>query len=161
MNELNKPPTRTYFAAYGPVGTTHIGITEPDQVTTSGQPSFDSDSDPEAFAAKIESADLTDSLPTLPNEGEQVEKDVVYNYNGKAVVCYQSHIRTHYDPSETPALFGLAKAAGDPWVQPKGAHDAYKFGAIVTRNGKTWKCTATDANGNNVWAPGVFGWTEI
>ena len=45
-----------------------------------------------------------------------------------------------------------------PWVQPTGAHDAYRLGAKVTHNGFTWENTGSDAN---VWAPGVFGWVRI
>jgi hypothetical protein len=44
------------------------------------------------------------------------------------------------------------------WVQPSGEHDAYKMGDIVMHNDQTWIVTQTDANGNNVWEPGVFGW---
>lgn len=43
-----------------------------------------------------------------------------------------------------------------PWVQPLGATDAYKKGAVVTHNGRTW----TSDIDNNVWEPGVYGWTE-
>lgn len=41
------------------------------------------------------------------------------------------------------------------WVQPFGAHDAYRLGAKVTHGGQTWENTGSDAN---VWEPGVFGW---
>lgn len=41
------------------------------------------------------------------------------------------------------------------WIQPAGAHDAYKKGAKVTHNGQRWT-SSVDAN---TWAPGVFGWT--
>lgn len=40
------------------------------------------------------------------------------------------------------------------WVQPTGAHDAYKAGARVTHNGQAWTSTV-DAN---TWEPGVYGW---
>jgi hypothetical protein len=43
-----------------------------------------------------------------------------------------------------------------PWSQPSGATDAYQIGDRVTYQGSTWVSTAA----NNVWAPGVFGWTE-
>ena len=48
------------------------------------------------------------------------------------------------------------RADGDPWAQPQGAHDAYRIGAVVTHNGKTWE-SLTPAN---VWGPGVSGWRE-
>lgn len=44
-----------------------------------------------------------------------------------------------------------------PWVQPLGATDAYNTGDKVTHNDKTWE-SACD---NNVWEPGVYGWTEV
>jgi len=43
------------------------------------------------------------------------------------------------------------------WVQPTGAHDAYRLGAKVTYQGFTWECTSD----YNVYAPGVFGWKKI
>lgn len=43
------------------------------------------------------------------------------------------------------------------WVQPTGAHDAYAQGAKVSHNGKKWTSYVT----NNVWEPGVYGWTEV
>lgn len=43
------------------------------------------------------------------------------------------------------------------WVQPAGAVDAYQTGDVVTHNGKTWVCTVD----NNVWEPGVYGWSEV
>lgn len=45
---------------------------------------------------------------------------------------------------------------GDEWAQPRGAHDAYAEGAVVTHGGKTW-VSLIDAN---VWEPGVSGWRE-
>lgn len=45
-----------------------------------------------------------------------------------------------------------------PWIQPTGAHDAYRLGAKVTHNGFTWENTGSDAN---VWEPGIFGWVKI
>lgn len=43
------------------------------------------------------------------------------------------------------------------WVQPIGAHDAYAQGAKVSHNGKKWTSNVE----NNVWEPGVYGWTEV
>lgn len=64
-------------------------------------------------------------------------------------------------PEHIERLAGLYQQAigrveGDPWVQPTGAHDAYRQDATVTHNGKTWRST-TPAN---VWEPGVSGWRE-
>ena len=77
---------------------------------------------------------------------------------------------TYPDPSIIPALIRAARVPGEvkPWKQPLDQYDAYKLvnqftGApdSVTYSGKTWKVTQADGSGNNVWAPGVFGWSEI
>lgn len=63
-----------------------------------------------------------------------------------------------WNPSLTPAIW---TKIGDPgeewpaWAQPIGAHDAYGKGAKTTHNGQRW----TSALDNNVWEPGVYGWT--
>lgn len=64
-------------------------------------------------------------------------------------------------PQRIEKLAGLYQQAigrveGDQWVQPTGAHDAYRHDATVTHNGKIWRST-TPAN---VWEPGVSGWRE-
>ena len=63
----------------------------------------------------------------------------------------------------TPALYTpLGVTEEDPegipeWRQPLGAEDAYHTGARVRYEGKLYESTAD----NNVWAPGVYGWTEV
>jgi hypothetical protein len=153
MIEINKPTERTHWTAHSPDGTIHSGVTETNQVTTTGQQNMEYNSDPELYAGQLEAAGLASELPPLPAEGEECTKDAIYNWDGKAVICYQTHSRMLFDPSETPALFGLAKVVGAPWVQPQGAHDAYELGAIVTHNGQTWQ-SLVDAN---VWEPGAVG----
>ena len=44
------------------------------------------------------------------------------------------------------------------WVQPQpGITESYSAGDVVMHNGRKWM-SAID---NNVWEPGVYGWTEI
>ena len=43
------------------------------------------------------------------------------------------------------------------WIQPLGAQDAYQIGDRVAHNNLNWEST----HANNVWEPGVFGWTQI
>jgi hypothetical protein len=43
------------------------------------------------------------------------------------------------------------------WIQPLGAHDAYPMGAKVFHSDKKW----TSDIDNNVYEPGVYGWTEV
>jgi hypothetical protein len=71
---------------------------------------------------------------------------------------------TSFAPSAFPAAYvQIDGPGGDPlpttpqWIQPLGALDAYQLGEVVFHNNKTWQ----SAYNNNVWEPGVFGWTEI
>lgn len=77
---------------------------------------------------------------------------------------------TYPDPTIIPALVRLAKEPGKtmPWQQPLDQYDAYKLvnpftgkPDTCTHGGKTWKVTGADGSGNNVWQPGVYGWSEI
>lgn len=74
------------------------------------------------------------------------------------------------DPTAIPALVRRAKVPGqaDPWVQPLDQYDAYKLvnpftseGDLCTHNGSTWQVTQADGAGNNIWEPGVYGWSNI
>ena len=62
-------------------------------------------------------------------------------------------------PSATPSMW---TKIGDPadewptWFPPIGAHDAYGIGDKVSHNNKHWTSNVSD----NVWEPGVYGWTQ-
>lgn len=64
---------------------------------------------------------------------------------------------------QTPALYTpLGVTAEEPdaipeWRQPLGSEDAYHTGDRVKYEGKVYESTVD----NNVWAPGVYGWTEV
>ena len=82
--------------------------------------------------------------------------------SGAVYVCVQSHASLPgWQPPAVPALWRLVRAAGETgtpaWRQPLGAHDAYRKGDRVQHHNKTWQSTI-DAN---VWAPGVYGWTQL
>ena len=75
--------------------------------------------------------------------------------------CLQGHTTQEgWEPNVSPSLW---KLAGDPnaewpeWSQPIGAMDKYDAGAKVSHNDKHW----TSDIDNNVWEPGVYGWTEV
>lgn len=86
---------------------------------------------------------------------------IVTRPNGNLYKCVQAHrSQADWRPEATPALW---TKIGDPteeypeWSQPLGAHDAYPLGAKVSHNGKKW----TSDVDNNVWEPGVYGWSEV
>lgn len=72
----------------------------------------------------------------------------------------QAHTATaEWTPDTATSLYkaiGIDASGIPKWVQPLGATDAYMKGDIVTHNDKTW----TSDIDNNVWEPGVYGWTE-
>lgn len=86
---------------------------------------------------------------------------------------YECVSDTVYSPDEYAQAWRVVGEASEPdgeedvqepsteeypaWVQPTGAHDAYAQGAKVSHNGKKW----TSDVANNVWEPGVYGWTEV
>lgn len=85
----------------------------------------------------------------------------IVSHNGLLYRCVQAHTsQADWTPDLTPALW---TRIADPtveypeWSQPLGAHDAYALGAKVSHNGKKWVSDVA----NNVWEPGVYGWTEI
>lgn len=78
-------------------------------------------------------------------------------YDGILYEVYASAGDNLYPPHQVPAVWKRVWEEEWPdWIQPTGAHDVYALGAKVKHNGKKW---ISDAN-NNVWEPGVYGWTE-
>ena len=83
-----------------------------------------------------------------------VYQDILYK------VIQANTSQADWTPATAVSLYAkvLTDPAGAilPWVQP-GSTNPYMTGDKVTHNGKTWTSTIN----NNVWAPGVYGWTEV
>lgn len=65
-----------------------------------------------------------------------------------------------WTPNVSPSLFAEVLAGQDgtdigEWIQPDSTNP-YMKGDKVTHNGQTW---VSDID-NNVWEPGVYGWSE-
>ena len=92
--------------------------------------------------------------------GKKYAKDTVVNFNGDLWRVLQAH-RSQADwiPPDAVSLYVRITPPGviEPWSQPQGAHDAYQKDDKVTHKDKTWISTAKD----NVWEPGVYGWSEV
>lgn len=82
-----------------------------------------------------------------------------YQYNSVLYRVVQSHTtQDNWTPDITPALWTVVSLEEWPeWVQPVGSSDAYNKGDKVSHDGKHW-VSDVDAN---VWAPGVYGWSEV
>jgi len=124
----------------------------------------------ETFATEVEvnyaiSQRLPSSFPVLPTVGQWCEINKIYAYGSKMLKCLQSHNRMDYLPEDTPALFLIIEPTGTDypvWVQPTGAHDAYKKGDRVhfpTITDPVYE-SLIDAN---VWSPAIYpaGWKKL
>lgn len=68
------------------------------------------------------------------------------------------HSQIDWPPHLVPAIWLRVDNPTEEWpewVQPQGAHDAYKAGRKVSHNGEHWINSYGDGN---IWEPGVFGW---
>lgn len=83
------------------------------------------------------------------------------NYNGVIYKVLTDHVsQPDWTPEASPSLFAKVLIPDEnvipEWEQPESTN-AYMAGDKVTHNGKTW---VSDVD-NNVWEPGVYGWTEV
>ena len=114
------------------------------------------------------SASLTDETASGVPElfpfwrpGEEYLAGKRVQFEGVLYKVLQNHIsQDDWTPVAAPSLFARVLIP-DPevipeWVQPDSTNP-YMAGDKVTHNGKTW---VSDVD-NNVWEPGVYGWTEV
>ena len=68
--------------------------------------------------------------------------------------------QAEWEPGVAASLFARVLIPDEnvvsEWAQPDSTN-AYMTGDKVTHNGKTWK---SDVD-NNVWEPGVYGWSAV
>lgn len=82
-------------------------------------------------------------------------------YNSVLYKVLQDHTSQEtWTPEAAPSLFAKVLIPDETvipeWEQPDSTNP-YRKGDKVTHNGKTW---VSDID-NNVWEPGVSGWTEV
>lgn len=95
------------------------------------------------------------------NETETYEKDYRVRYKGILYKCLQKHTaQASWTPTDAPSLWAKVLIPDSEvipeWEQPESANP-YMKGDKVKHNGKTWESTID----NNVWEPGVYGWSEV
>ena len=146
MSEEIKYPNKRTFWKTG--GTIHEGVTDIDQVTTTGQPNL----------VQSEDADLV--YPPLPNSGLLLEGSI-YSYNHSMIIVRQEHERTIYHPEETPNLFSVYRSntEGADWIE----QELVIKGDERTYNTKTYICIQehqTQLTWNPELTLGVL-WNEV
>ena len=117
-------------------------------------------------AAKAEQTESESEMDVLQEDdwfnrlGEPVVPGDNVTHLGVTYEVIQPHnLSACWIPGQCPALYKVAPDPGEEWpafVQPTGAHDAYKQGDKVTYNGQHYVSLID----NNVWAPDVYpaGW---
>lgn len=119
------------------------------------------------FQKAIEALNDEDAIQ-IPLLYEPWKPDTEYNEVGKRVqyngVLYSVLIahtsQETWTPDVSPSLFARVLIP-DPtvipdWIQPDSTNP-YMTGDKVKHNGSTWQSNID----NNVWEPGVYGWTQI
>ena len=95
--------------------------------------------------------------------GVALDADVRVCYKDKLYRVVHAHTtQDDWTPDITPALFTEVPKPGEipVWRQPTGAQDAYMKGDKVHYPGADGSVWVSDVD-NNVWEPGVYGWTEV
>lgn len=84
----------------------------------------------------------------------------IRRYNGALYKCVQDHTsQADWTPDVAVSLWNSTSDPAEEWPawsQPVGAYDAYAEGDKVTHKDIKWVSTTA----NNVWEPGIYGWTE-
>ena len=100
-------------------------------------------------------------FPAWDGDGVQYETGDRVQYDGAAYKVLQAHTSQEaWTPDAAVSLYAKILIP-DPsvipeWVQPESTNP-YMAGDKVRHNNKTW---ISDVD-NNVWEPGVYGWSEV
>jgi hypothetical protein len=150
QQEVAFPSGAVHWVAWDSIaGTYHWGVTMPDQVTTTGQPSFDTTRNEMEQLARV--AALPIEFDTLPAIGERLEARAIYRYDTVLVIVRQTHDRTIFPPEQTPALFGIYRADGAEALEWIANEDVF-LGTIRSYEGQLYRCIQAHFTLSN-WQP--------
>lgn len=134
-----------------------------------GLPEYEEYVDPEAILIDELASLLTDEqAATVPSVYPEWQACAIYavgdrrRYGTGLYKCLQAHTsQDGQTPDVAVSLWAAIIASEDPdnplpWQQPDSANP-YMKGDRVTHDGHTWE---SDVD-NNVWEPGVYGWTQL
>lgn len=93
------------------------------------------------------------------NSNKKFKAGIRYRHEGILYKCLQDHVgQIDWTPEVATSLWTKVLTSEDgavlDWVQPDSTNP-YAKGEKVNHNGKTW---VSDVD-NNVWEPGVYGWS--
>lgn len=113
----------------------------------------------------LDDSDALEAVELFPVWGIGIDyaRTVRVRYEDKLYRCEQPHTsQAGWEPPNVPALWTeVAKPGEIPvWKQPTGAQDAYMKGDKVHYPDADGPVYESDVD-NNVWEPGVYGWTQI
>jgi hypothetical protein len=135
----------------------------------------------QSITDQSEAYEVKEVFPLWSHESNYLDKPLGYkvtrilpNGEGGFEVALFFLIQPHtpnetFTPETTPALWSrviIGDGGIEVWTQPIGGDGKYPYidpetgqPYKVTHNGNTWQ--NNHQGGLNVWAPGVFGWTQI
>lgn len=117
----------------------------------------------EVASQSLPDADALQAVELFPKWSDSAEyfTDDRVRYEATLYKCLQDHTaQADWTPD---AAVSLWVRVDDPsiefpdWVQPTGAHDAYRVGAKVSHLERHWINTVD----YNTYEPSVYGWDEV
>ena len=145
---INKPNKATYYIA-SENGVDHYGITEPNQVTSSGLAQLDTTVMQNQYLGMLNS--ISTDFPALPEAGTPLFEGEIYSWNGKAVMVRQDHVRSEHAPDIVPALFLMHRTDDSiDWIAGERVH----VGTERIYNGLTYECIQMHVTQAD-WTPDV------
>ena len=117
----------------------------------------------EKAVQSLDDADAVDAVTLYPHWAAGVSYTTGQRIQNKGILytVLQDHVsQTGWEPSAASSLFAMVLIPDDgtipEWEQPESTNP-YSRGDKVRHLGKIW---ISDLD-NNVWEPGVYGWTEV
>ncbi|MBO5953439.1 MAG: hypothetical protein J6Q53_04895 [Oscillospiraceae bacterium] len=117
----------------------------------------------EKAVQNLSESDSLEAVSLYPHWAFDVnyKKGTKVQYNGVLYSVLLDHTsQVDWMPDNSPSLFAKVLIPDETvipeWEQP-GSTNPYMAGDKVTHGGKTWASTVD----NNVWEPGVYGWSEV
>ena len=116
----------------------------------------------EAAAQSLPDNTALEVITLHPEWKSGVEYAVDYKaqFGGVLYRCLTAHTaQDEWTPDASPSLWAKVLVEDGkilPWEQPDSTN-GYAVGDKVDHNGKIW---ISDVD-NNVWEPGVYGWSEV